>query len=109
MLAYVYILRCSDDTYYTGWTKDIDNRLKVHNRGRASKYTRVRLPVKLIYFEYYESESEAKKREAAIKKLSRKEKEKLIKSDENKRRNSNEQRNYAGKESMGGNRCQSKP
>lgn len=78
-MAYTYILRCSDDTYYTGWTKDLENRLKAHNSGKASKYTRVRLPVSIAYYEYFESDNDAMKREAAIKKLSRKEKEELIK------------------------------
>ena len=78
-MAYTYILKCSDNTYYTGWTKDLDNRLNAHNSGQASKYTRARLPVSFIYYEYFESDSEAMKREAAIKRLSRKEKEELVK------------------------------
>lgn len=78
-MAYTYILKCFDNTYYTGWTKDLDSRLKAHNSGRASKYTRVRLPVSIAYYEYFESDNDAMKREAAIKKLSRKEKEELIK------------------------------
>ena len=79
-MAYTYILKCADNTFYTGWTKDLDNRLNAHNSGVASKYTRGRLPVNLIYYEYFESDNEARKREIAIKKLTRKEKEKLIKS-----------------------------
>lgn len=78
-MAYTYILRCSDNTLYTGWTKDIDNRLKVHNSGCGSKYTRARLPVNLVYYEYYEIDNDAMKREIAIKKLTHKEKEELIK------------------------------
>jgi len=77
-MAYTYILKCSDNTYYTGWTKDLEKRLKAHNSGTASKYTRVRLPVSLIYYEYFDSDNKAMSREAAIKRLSRKEKEKLI-------------------------------
>jgi len=77
-VAYTYILKCSDDTYYTGWTKDLEKRLKAHNSGAASKYTRARLPVSLIYYECFDSDNEAMSREAEIKKLSRKEKEKLI-------------------------------
>ena len=82
-MAYTYILKCSDGTYYTGWTKDLDNRLKVHNSGQGSKYTRVRLPVSIIYYEYFESDNDAMKREATIKRLSRKGKEELIKLSKN--------------------------
>lgn len=74
----VYILECSDKTYYTGWTKDLEKRINVHNNGKGAKYTRGRLPVKVIYFEKYITKSEAMKREYQIKKMSRKEKEKLI-------------------------------
>lgn len=77
-LFYVYILRCSDDTLYTGYTVDIDNRIKVHNKGLGAKYTRGRIPVTLVYKEICKSKSEAMKREIAIKKLSRKEKLDLI-------------------------------
>ena len=75
---YTYILKCADGTYYTGWTTDLEQRLKAHNRGTGAKYTRARLPVTLAYAELYETKSEAMKREAAIKKLSRKEKEALM-------------------------------
>ena len=74
-----YILLCNDNTYYTGYSNDIENRLKVHNSGKWAKYTRGRLPVKLVYKENFENESDARKREYAIKKLKRKEKEILIK------------------------------
>lgn len=60
--AFVYILECGDGTYYTGWTTDIDNRTRTHNSGNGAKYTRSRLPVKLVYFEQVEgrfSRSEA--------------------------------------------------
>lgn len=77
-MFYVYILRCSDDTLYTGYTVDIDNRIKVHNKGLGAKYTRGRIPVTLVYKEICKSKSEAMKREIAIKKLSRKEKLDLI-------------------------------
>ncbi|MGO1371186.1 MAG: GIY-YIG nuclease family protein [Senegalia sp. (in: firmicutes)] len=69
-MNYVYILRCKDNTLYTGWTVDIDNRLKVHNSGKGAKYTRGRLPVKLEYFEKYDSKKEATKREYNIRILS---------------------------------------
>ncbi len=78
MSYFTYILHCSDETYYTGYSIDLDKRIETHNAGKWAKYTRGRLPVRLIYSENFESESEAKKREYAIKKLTRKEKEKLI-------------------------------
>ena len=77
-MAYVYILECSDGSLYTGWTNDLEKRLKAHNRGTASKYTRTRLPVRLVYFEEAESKSAALQREAALKKLSRARKLALI-------------------------------
>lgn len=77
-MYYVYIVRCSDNTLYTGSTNDIENRIATHNEGKGSKYTRSRLPVALKYSETLSSKSEALKREAAIKKLSRIEKIKLI-------------------------------
>jgi len=76
--ALVYIVKCSDDTLYTGWTRNIEIRIKAHNSGTGSKYTRSRLPVILMYCEMLESKSDALKREAAIKKLTRKQKLKLI-------------------------------
>lgn len=75
---YVYILRCADDTFYTGYTTNLENRLKTHNKGIASKYTRSRLPVTMIYSESYVEKTEALKREYQIKQLSRSEKEMLI-------------------------------
>jgi len=77
-MCYVYILECNDKSLYTGWTVDIDNRLKVHNEGKASKYTRARLPVKLVYLEEYNDKIQAQKREWQIKQLTRKEKLGLI-------------------------------
>lgn len=77
-MNYVYILTCSDGTLYTGWTNDIEKRVKVHNEGKGAKYTKARRPVTLSYTESFETKSEAMKREAAIKKLSRAEKLKLI-------------------------------
>ena len=74
----VYILRCSDGSLYTGITNDLPKRLKAHNAGRASKYTRSRLPVWLVYSEPQRSKSAALKREAAIKRLRRAEKERLV-------------------------------
>lgn len=77
-MNYVYILECSDKTYYTGWTKDLEKRINTHNNGKGAKYTRGRRPVKLIYFENFNDKVEAMKREYEIKRMSRKEKEKLI-------------------------------
>ncbi len=69
---WVYMLRCSDGSLYTGYTVDLDERLAAHRRGRASKYTRSRLPVSVVYSEPASSLGGALKREAEIKKLSRK-------------------------------------
>jgi putative endonuclease len=77
-MFYVYIVRCADNTLYTGYTDDLENRIKLHNKGLASKYTRSRLPVFLKYYEEHETKSSAMKRECAIKKLPRVEKIKLI-------------------------------
>ena len=79
-MNYTYILKCSDGTYYCGWTNDLENRLKTHNAGQGSKYTRVRLPVELAYYEEFETKEAAMSREWHIKKLSRAQKEELIKS-----------------------------
>ena len=78
MSAYTYLLRCSDGTLYCGWTDNIEKRLAAHNSGKASKYTRSRLPVKLVYFETFETKQEAMSREARIKRLSRREKLRLF-------------------------------
>jgi predicted GIY-YIG superfamily endonuclease len=75
---FVYILRCADDSLYTGITKDLDRRLEQHNAGTASRYTRSRLSVALEYQEEQPNQSVALKREFAIKALSRKAKELLI-------------------------------
>lgn len=77
-MNYVYMLRCRDGSLYTGWTNDLEKRLKAHNSGSASKYTRTRLPAELVYFEEWESKEVAMSREWHIKRLSREEKLKLI-------------------------------
>ena len=87
---FVYILCCRDNTFYTGYTDDLLKRLKAHNSGKGAKYTKSRLPVKIVYYEDKLSKSEAMKREWAIKKLSRKEKEKLIASKAEREENSAE-------------------
>ena len=76
----VYILRCADDTLYTGITNDLIRRCDQHNAGTASRYTRSRLPVVLVYQETQATRSLALKRELAIKALSRKQKELLVQS-----------------------------
>jgi putative endonuclease len=78
-MFYVYILRCSDDTLYTGYTNDLEERIKTHNLGKGAKYTRGRIPVKLEYYEEFENKSDALKRESKIKKYKRSKKINLIK------------------------------
>ena len=75
---FVYILRCADGTLYTGITKDLTRRCQQHNDGTAARYTRSRRPVKLVYHESQRGQSLALKREAAIKKLTRRQKLALI-------------------------------
>lgn len=77
-MNYTYIVKCADGTFYTGWTTDVDRRVKCHNDGKGAKYTRPRLPVELVYYEVFETKEEAMRREAAIKKLSRERKELLV-------------------------------
>jgi putative endonuclease len=78
-MHFVYLLECADRTYYCGYTCNLKKRLRGHNNGKASRYTRARLPVKIIYFEKIGTKSGAMKREFQIKQLSRKEKEMLAK------------------------------
>lgn len=77
-MNYTYILECKDGTYYTGWTNNLDKRLKDHNGGKGAKYTKARLPVSLIYYEEYETKEEAMRREYTIKCMTRSEKCKLV-------------------------------
>ena len=77
-MNYTYILRCSDGTFYTGWTNHLDERVRAHNEGRGAKYTRGRGPVELVYYECLETKEEALRREYAIKQMSRMEKIRLI-------------------------------
>jgi len=76
---YVYILECSDGSYYTGITNNIDNRIKRHNAGKGSRYTRCRLPVKLLYKEKHSLYKLAFRREIEIKGWRRQKKERLFK------------------------------
>lgn len=80
MKHYVYIvLCCSDNTFYTGYTTDLQRRIDEHNLGtKGAKYTRGRRPIKLMYFEWYKSKSKAMKREYQIKQMSQQEKKKLM-------------------------------
>lgn len=71
---FCYVLECADGTFYTGITTSLGRRLSVHNRGRGSKYTRGRLPVRLVHAESHPTESSARRREIRVKKMSRAEK-----------------------------------
>lgn len=77
MTAYVYILRCKDGSLYTGWTDNLEHRLKMHQSGKGAKYTKGRGPLELVYSEQLADKSAALKREYAIKRLSRTDKLKL--------------------------------
>ena len=78
MMHYVYMVRCADGTLYTGYTRDLVRRTQVHNAGRGAKYTARRLPVSLVYWEPCESRSAALKREHAMKRLTRVQKEDVL-------------------------------
>lgn len=78
MSCYCYILKCADETYYTGWTTDPERRVAQHNKGVGAKYTSTRRPVKLVYLETHPNRTEAMKRELAIKKMKRVQKNKLV-------------------------------
>lgn len=75
---FVYILWCADDTMYTGCTNNLEKRLQVHNSGKAARYTRVRLPVRIVYTEVCANRSTAQQREAAIKKMTRTQKLQML-------------------------------
>ena len=77
LMNYVYLLRCADGSLYCGWTTDLEARLAAHSSGRGAKYTRSKLPVKLVYSEAFEDRHEALSREWHIKRMSHAEKEKL--------------------------------
>lgn len=78
MSHFVYILRCADDSLYTGYTNDLDKRVDVHNKGKGAKYTRGRRPVRLVFYEEVSSMSEGLRLERTIKKFSKKKKEDLV-------------------------------
>ncbi len=77
-MPYTYMLECSDGKFYTGWTVDLEKRLADHNAGKGAKFTRARLPVRLIYWEEHATRSEAQKREHIVRNLKRKEKELMV-------------------------------
>lgn len=77
----MYILQCSDKSYYTGSTKNLDKRINEHQIGRGSNYTKLRLPITLVYFEEFQRIDDAFYREQQVKKWSRKKKEALITGD----------------------------
>ena len=78
IVNYTYIVECKDKTLYTGWTNDLQKRIKTHNDGKGAKYTKSRLPVRLVYYEVYKTKQEAMRREYEIKQLTREQKKKLI-------------------------------
>lgn len=78
-MNYVYIIKCKDNSLYTGWTNNLERRFKAHTEGKGAKYTRGRGPLELVYFEEFEDKIEAMKREYEIKKMSRKNKLEIIK------------------------------
>lgn len=75
---YTYILKCSDGSLYTGWTNCLEKRMAAHQSGRGARYTRSRRPVELVWWESFPTRGEAMSREAAIKRMSRKDKLALI-------------------------------
>lgn len=77
-MNYTYIVKCRDGTLYTGWTNDLEKRMHDHNRGKGAKYTRSRTPVELLYYEGFFTKSQAMRRETEIKRMSAKQKWKLI-------------------------------
>ena len=77
-MNYTYIVRCRDGTLYTGWTNNLEKRIEAHNSGKGARYTKSRRPVKLVYYEEFETKEEAMSREYAIKRLKRKDKLKLV-------------------------------
>lgn len=78
-----YVLECADQTLYAGYTTDLERRVSQHNAGKGAKYTRARTPVKCVYYETFETKTEAMQKEYAFKQLKRKEKLKIIGSETN--------------------------
>lgn len=84
MTFYVYIMLCLDGSFYTGYTKNVEERFKLHVNGNGARYTRIRKPKKIVHIEQFKSRIEAIHRERQIKKLSHKQKEELSNSSNNK-------------------------
>jgi len=80
MPYYVYVILCKDNSFYTGYTKDLDSRMRLHMNGKASRYTRMHRPKKIVYVEEFDSRAKAMKREKRIKRLKHSQKLALIKS-----------------------------
>lgn len=76
--AYTYMVKCRDGSLYTGWTNELEKRMRCHNEGKGARYTKSRLPVRLVYYEVFDTRQEAMKREYAIKRLKRRDKLKLV-------------------------------
>lgn len=76
---FAYMVRCADKSLYTGWTNDLKKRIAAHNAGKGAKYTKSRLPVELVYYETFATKQEAMSREWHLKKLTRAQKEMLVK------------------------------
>lgn len=77
-MNYTYIVECSDGSLYTGWTNDLDKRIRAHNAGKGAKYTKSRRPVSLVYREEFQTREEAMRREWEIKQMTREKKMKMI-------------------------------
>ncbi len=73
MECYTYMVECSDGSLYTGWTNDLEKRIRAHNAKKGAKYTRSRTPVKLVYYETFATKEEAMRREYEVKRYTRKE------------------------------------
>ncbi len=97
---YAYMLRCADGSYYCGWTNDPEKRLKAHNAGTGSRYTRARIPAELAYLEEFDTKEEAMSREWHLKKLTHAEKEALVRAQEAKKDGNAPGTEQAGKEAQ---------
>lgn len=78
-MHYTYMVECGDGSLYTGYTTDVERRTREHNAGKGAKYTRSRLPVRLVYYEIHETKNRAMQREYELKQLTRDKKLKLVK------------------------------
>lgn len=77
-MNYTYIVECSDGSLYTGWTNDLEKRIRAHNSGKGAKYTKSRRPVVLLYYEEFQTKEEAMRREWEIKQMSRQKKMRMV-------------------------------